>query len=190
MAWSSTTQCTNHTQSRIPNLSINHTLNHILILTQSQNTISLSTSLILSQSLSLCITSHTLSPLRCIIHPSQSLSLCITSHTLSHHQHIIHLSKSVSLCITSHTLSHHQHTTRLTQSLGPSHTIHRIHNQNHTTLHTNHTLNLRHTTHLRPSTRTIPTLSLATDTHPHRPLHMHHQLLHPRRQLHLLQILQ
>merc|ERR1712179_840034 len=151
---SSTTQCTNHTQSRIPNLSINHTLNHILILTQSQNTISLSTSLILSQSLSLCITSHTLSP----------------------HRYIIHLSQSLNLCITSHTLSHPQHTTRLSQSLGPSHTIHRIHNQNHTTLHTNHILNLRHTTHLRPSTRTIPTRSQATDTRPHHPLHMHHQL--------------
>merc|ERR1712179_879392 len=125
MAWSSTTQCTNHTQSRIPNLSINHTLNHILILTQSQNTISLSTSLILSQSLSLCITSHTLSPHRYIIHLSQSLNLCITSHTLSHHRYIIHLSQSLSLCTTSHTLSH---------------TIHRIHNQNHTIhLNQNHT---------------------------------------------------
>merc|ERR1711910_308239 len=114
---SSTTQCTNHTQSRIPNLSINHTLNHILILTQSQNTISLSTSLIPSQSLSLCITSHTLSPHRYIIHLSQSLNLCTTSHTLSHHRYIIHLSQSLSLCTTSHTLSH---------------TIHRIHNQNNT----------------------------------------------------------
>merc|ERR1711936_1033333 len=108
LSLSSTIQCTNHI--RIPSQSINHNLSHILILTQSQNTISLSTSLILSQSLSRCIT-----PL------SQSLSLCTTSHTLSQHRYIIHLSKSVSLCITSHT-------------------IHRIHNQNHTTLHTNHTL--------------------------------------------------
>merc|ERR1711936_721930 len=103
----------NHTQSRIPSLFINHTLNHILILTQSQNIISLSTSLILSQSLSLCITSHTLSLHRYIIHRSQSLSLCTTSHTLSHHQHTIHRSQSLSLCTTSHTLSHHQHTIRL-----------------------------------------------------------------------------
>merc|ERR1711970_1668004 len=94
---SSTTPCTNHTQSRIPSLFINHTLNHILILTQSQNTISLSTSLILSQ----------------------SLSLCITSHTLSHHRYIIHLSKSLSLCITCPTLSHHRHTIRLIQSQDP-----------------------------------------------------------------------
>merc|ERR1711936_135341 len=142
LSLSSTIQCTNHI--RIPSQSINHTLSHILILTQSQNTISLSTSLILSQ----------------------SLSLCITSHTLSHHRYIIHLSQSLSLCTTSHTLSHHHHTTRL--------------NQNHTTLHTNHILNLRHTTHLRPSTRTIPSRSQATDTPPHPPLHMHHQLLHPR----------
>merc|ERR1711909_259185 len=140
-------------QSRIPSLFINHTLNHILILIQSLNTISLSTSLILSQSLSLCITSHTLSQPRYIIHLSQSLSLCTTSHTLSHHQHTIRRIHS------------QDHTTHL--------------NQNHTTLHTNHTLNLRHTTHLRTSTRTIPTLSLATDTHLHHPLHMHHQLLHP-----------
>merc|ERR1711909_61594 len=136
---SSTIQCTNHTQSRIPSLFINHTLNHILILIQSLNTISLSTSLILSQ----------------------SLSPCIPSRTLTRHRYIIHLSQSLSLCTTSHTLSHHQHTIRLIQSQDPSHTIHRIHNQNHTThlnqnhttLHTNHTLNLRHTTHLRTITR-------------------------------------
>merc|ERR1712179_785687 len=152
---SSAIQCTNHTQSRIPSLFINHTLNHILILIQSLNTISLSTSLILSQSLSLCITSHTLSQPRYIIHLSQSLSPCITSRTLSRHRYIIHLSQSLSLCTTSHTLSHHQHTIRLIQSQDPSHTIHRNHNQN--PLHTNHTLNLRHTTHLRTSTRTIPT---------------------------------
>merc|ERR1719402_812676 len=88
LSLSSTTQCTNHTQSRIPSQSINHTLSHILILTQSQNTISLSTSLILSQSLSLCTTSQTPSQNRYIIHLSQSLSLCTTSHTLSHHQYI------------------------------------------------------------------------------------------------------
>merc|ERR1711910_235428 len=148
---SSTTQCTNHTQSRIPNLSINHTLNHILILTQSQNTISLSTSLILSQSLSLCITSHTLSHHRYIIHLSQSLSLCTTSHTLSQHRHIIHRihNQNHTTLHTNHTLNL-RHTTHLkpstrtipTLSLATdTHPHHPLH-MHHQLLHPRHLLHL------------------------------------------------
>merc|ERR1719233_53908 len=155
--------------SSTPSLLTNHTLIHILNLT-------------LNLSLIIPMLPHHLHP---------SMSLFMNHLTLS--QLITRNTQSQAPSHTTHLKSHTTHLKNHTTHLSKSPTIHL--SQNRTTLRTNHRLilNHRHTTPLRTSI--TPTLSPAMDMRPrmehlHPPLfmHIHHQLLHHRQHLHLLQI--
>merc|ERR1711911_406016 len=142
---------------------------HILNPTLSQNTSSRSTSPIPSNTLNPILN---LSPTILMgLHPS--MSLFMNQLTLNQ-------------LITSRRI------TRSTQSQALSRTTHL--NKNHTIHHTNHRLTLSQRHPIPHRTSITPTLSPAMDMHPrmehlHHPLFMHmlHQLLHHRQQLHLQQ---